>query len=195
MHAAAPRAERDAAPATALLAGLAVTALTLLSPVPIWFVFPAAAAAAALVAVHRALLAWHTLAGVLLAFVLFMPMRRYTLPFDAGIQLEPYRVLVAFIVAGWGAMLLADRGTSLRRTGLEGPILAIALTTMASIVLNLGEIADSGATREVLKSLTFLARSIRRASSDWSSCSCSVEWRWRHSRSTSRAADTTSSTT
>jgi O-antigen ligase len=94
---------------------------------------------------------------VLLAFVLFMPMRRYTLPFDAGIQLEPYRVLVAFIVAGWGAMLLADRGTTLRRTGLEGPILAIALTTMASIVLNLGEIADDGATREVLKSLTFLA--------------------------------------
>lgn len=157
MQAVVGRAERDPAPALALLAGLVIAGATLISPVPAWFVLPAAAGAAGLLLLHRTLLAWHALAGVLLAFVLFVPMRRYTLPFNAGIELEPYRLLVAFLVAGWAAMLLADRRTNLRSSGLEGPILAIALTTLASIAVNFGEISDNGATREVLKNLTFLA--------------------------------------
>ena len=54
--------------------------------------------------------------------ILLIPMRRYTLPSSLPFQLEPYRVIVGFVAAGWLTSLLIDRRLSVRRTGLELPV-------------------------------------------------------------------------
>ena len=46
-----------------------------------------------LVAYQRTLLAWQTLLGLLLAVILFIPIRRYTVGGGLPVELEPYRLL------------------------------------------------------------------------------------------------------
>src|SRR5688500_15559734 len=74
------------------------------------------------VVVRKPILPWTRLLIALLLVILFIPIRRYKLPGDAGFTLEPYRVLVALIVAGWGTALLVDPRVRLRRSGFELPI-------------------------------------------------------------------------
>lgn len=140
------------------LGGALLLVLTVVSPLPMWVVMPAALAAAAFAAFHRVVLSWPALVGVLVLFILFLPMRRYTLPVNVGsFELEPYRVLVAFLLAGWLAMLLVSSEVRLRRTGLEGPIIAVGLATVASVVVNYRAISGAGVTTDVVKSMTFFA--------------------------------------
>jgi len=104
---------------------------------------------------HRTLLSWRVLLSTLVLVILFVPIRRYIIPGGLPFQLEPYRLLVAFIILGWGISLLTDPRVRLRRTGLEGPQLMIVVATLASVIAN-GERVDSlGA--DVAKSLTFFA--------------------------------------
>ena len=86
--------------------------------------------------------------------ILFIPIRRYKLPGDAGFSLEPYRLIVALILAGWAAALLVDTRVRLRRSGLELPIALILLTILASVVMN-PERAGS-LQSAVLKAVTFM---------------------------------------
>jgi len=109
-----------------------------------------------LAAMHRTLLAWPTLVGVLILIVLLVPARRFTLIGVASFELEPYRAFVLFLAAGWVAALLADPRVRLRRTSVDKPILAIALVALASVVLNTGAIAAQVLQQEVVKSLFFL---------------------------------------
>jgi polysaccharide biosynthesis protein PslJ len=81
-------------------------------------------------------------------------MRRYTLPGGLPFELDPYRVLVAFVLFGWTASLLADPTVRLRRSGLEAPLILILASSVASIVANPDRAASAGA--EVAKGLTFL---------------------------------------
>jgi hypothetical protein len=120
-------------------------------------VFLAALAASlflAAVAVRRPYLSWKGVLVALLLVVLFIPIRRYRMPGDLPFQLEPYRVLVLLIVAGWLASLLVDRRVRLRRSRLEAPLAFIMITTVASILVNSGRVGPLQPT--VLKSLTFL---------------------------------------
>ena len=57
---------------------------------------------------YRHILSWPSLVASLLLVILFIPIRRYTLPGDLPFELEPYRLLVAFLVLGWGSSLLID---------------------------------------------------------------------------------------
>ena len=98
--------------------------------------------------------AWPNLIGVLILIILFVPIRRYTLPGSLPFQLEPYRVFVALLVGGWLASLLVDRRTRFRRTGFEGPLLLIVGSAIASVVTNPDRVAQFPA--EVNKSLMFL---------------------------------------
>lgn len=147
------------APAAAVaLGGVLLLMVAVASPVPMWFAMPVALAGMVFAAFHRALLSWQTLVGVLIVFILFLPMRRYTLPVNVGnFELEPYRVLVMFLLAGWIAMLLVDPSIRLRPTGLEGPIMAIGLATAASVLVNFGSISSAGVTTDVVKAITFFA--------------------------------------
>ena len=98
---------------------------------------------------------WPKLIAALILIILFIPIRRYTLPANLPFQLEPYRLFVGMLVLGWLASLLVDpQKTRFRRTGFEGPLLLIALSAVASVVANPGAVA--AATTNVNKSLMFL---------------------------------------
>lgn len=151
---------REAPVAAGLAAGLAaIGAVAVVAPaVPVHVLVVAFAALAVAVAYHRQLLAWRAVLVLLALVILFIPIRRYTLPVDIShFELEPYRVVVAFILAGWTASLLVDPRVRLRRTGLEGPIALIAVATLGSIVLNLGEIAALDVSASVVKTVSFVA--------------------------------------
>src|SRR5688572_9214394 len=60
------------------------------------------------VLVARPYVPWSRVLLALVLVILFIPLRRYKLPGDAGFTLEPYRLLVALIVAGWAMALLCD---------------------------------------------------------------------------------------
>ena len=108
-------------------------------------------------AFDRQVLAWPSLIAALIVLILIIPIRRYTLPVNVGgFELEPYRVLVAFIVVGWIAALLVDPRVRLRRTGLEAPIAAIWIAILASIFVNFDRISEFGVETNVVKSITFL---------------------------------------
>ena len=72
---------------------------------------------AAAVVVKRPYLPWSRVLTLLVLVILFIPLRRYKLPGDAGLSLEPYRLLVTLIIAGWGAALLADARVKFRKSG------------------------------------------------------------------------------
>ena len=104
---------------------------------------------------HRWLFSWSTLIAALVAVILFIPIRRYTLPGNLPFELEPYRVLVAALVLIWVASLLVDPRVRLRRAGIEGPLALIVATSFASIIANPTNIAL--VETDVTKKLTFFA--------------------------------------
>jgi O-antigen ligase len=103
--------------------------------------------------VRPAFVRWPHLLAALIVVILFIPMRRYSLPGSLPFQLEPYRILVAMLVLGWFASLLVDRRMRFRRTGFEAPLALIIGTTLASLVANPGRVAE--ASSEVEKSVMF----------------------------------------
>jgi polysaccharide biosynthesis protein PslJ len=137
---------------------LAVLTLAAVLALPMEYVAPFVGVTMVGAAFHRELLAWPSLVGALIVVILVIPIRRYTLSVDAGpFELEPYRVLVGFIVIGWIASLLVDRRVRLRSTGLEGPIALIWIAIVGSIFVNLETISALGLEQSVVKNLTFFA--------------------------------------
>jgi hypothetical protein len=117
-----------------------------------------AAGVIALLAIgHRLLLSWQFLLASLILVILFIPIRRYRIPGDLPFELEPYRLLVAAIAAGWLASLLTDPRIRFRRSGLETPLAVFFIAVLASLVVNSGRISASGLGSEVLKALMFFA--------------------------------------
>jgi hypothetical protein len=137
--------------AAATLAALAVTAVGGVSAMPIALGLLVALAFAL---EHRRILAWPSLITAIVAVILFIPIRRYALPGGLPFQLEPYRLLIAFVVAGWLVSLLIDPRVSLRATGFEAPIALIVLATLASVVVNGARVTPL--STDVIKKLTFL---------------------------------------
>jgi polysaccharide biosynthesis protein PslJ len=123
------------------------------SPVPVLAVLAALIAGAAS---HRVLLRWRVLVATLAAVILFIPIRRYTLPAGLPFDLEPYRLLVAALVAAWAASLLVDPATRLRRGGWEAPLVVFIAGVALSVVFNSAQIEEMQVSGEVVKSLTFL---------------------------------------
>jgi hypothetical protein len=104
-------------------------------------------------ALHRSLLRWHSLVGLILAVVLFVPITKYRLPANLPFNLELYRLVVALVVLAWVTSLLIDPRVRLRRTYFDAPILMIVLWALASEVANPGRV-DS-LSSYVAKTLTF----------------------------------------
>jgi O-antigen ligase len=149
---------RRAAATSSLLAAGGFATIAAAAATGIGFNGAAAAVAGSLflaaIAVRKPVLEWrHLLVGLLLV-ILFIPIRRYRVPGDLPFQLEPYRVVVALLVAGWIASLLVDPTVRLRRSGLELPIVLLGTTTVASVLANPERVNALQPT--VLKSLTFL---------------------------------------
>jgi hypothetical protein len=154
---AAPQPRRDAATSWLLMAaGFASLALSInggdraamLAPIAAGGLFVGA------FALRRPVIPWRHVLVALIVVILFIPIRRYRLPVDLSFELEPYRVLVALVLAGWGASLLVDPRVTLRRSGFERPIALILLVVLASILVNPGRVNALEST--VVKAVTFL---------------------------------------
>jgi O-antigen ligase len=137
-----PRGERAIWIAVALaLALVLAAALMRLQANPI---LAAVVVALVLVAAQRVLLAWETMLGAILVVILFIPIRRYTVGGGLPFELEPYRALIAGVLACWLCAVAADPKVGWRRTGLEAPILTFFLLILLSMALNVGRLDESG---------------------------------------------------
>jgi hypothetical protein len=117
---------------------------------------PLLAVVAIVAASHRRLFRWDALGALLVATILLIPIKRYTIPGNA-FNLEPYRLLVVLLATGWWASLLIDRRVRFRASGLEAPILLFVFAALASVAVNDGRIQVLGVQKEVVKTLTFFA--------------------------------------
>jgi polysaccharide biosynthesis protein PslJ len=106
-----------------------------------------------LVAGQRVLLAWQTLLGLILAVILFIPIRRYTIGGGLPIELEPYRVLIATVLGCWFCALAADPKVKWRSTGFAAPVITLLVAILGSLVLNLPRV--NAVSPYVIKQLTF----------------------------------------
>jgi polysaccharide biosynthesis protein PslJ len=135
----------------AILAALAASARGIsLAMVLAVFVLPLV-----LVAGQRILLAWQTLLGLILAVILFIPIRRYTVGGGLPIELEPYRILIAIVLACWLLALAADPGVRLVPTGFAKPMLLLAVAIVGSLAFNLTRANEASAF--VVKQVSFFA--------------------------------------
>jgi polysaccharide biosynthesis protein PslJ len=133
------------------LALLAATVLTNTRPLE---VAPVIALVILFTVAYRTLLAWDTLLALLVLIILFIPIQRYVLPGSLPVELEPYRLLVAFMIAGWIASLLVDPTVRLRRSGFEVPIVLILIGVLGSVLANSARVAERDPY--VVKGITFL---------------------------------------
>ncbi|NUR76031.1 MAG: O-antigen ligase family protein [Thermoleophilia bacterium] len=134
-----------------------ILALSVVSTAPLKIVAPVTLLAVVLTTGYRRLLRWESLLTGLVLVVLFIPIRRYTLPGGLPFQLEPYRVLTIFIAGGWVCSLLADPRVRLRKTGMDVQLGLIAFSMLVSDAVNGGRIQQLGVQTEVVKKLTFFA--------------------------------------
>jgi hypothetical protein len=119
------------------------------------------AAAAILISIvalaHRRLLAWHSLLGLIILTILFIPIKRYNLPASLPFNLEVYRIVVAFVALLWIASLLIDPRVRLRRSGLEAPIASLIAAVVLSLLANPKRITAVGTTYEIKQFTFFLS--------------------------------------
>jgi polysaccharide biosynthesis protein PslJ len=106
-----------------------------------------------IVSYQRVLLAWQTMLAVILLVILFIPIRRYTVGGNLPIELEPYRIVIGLVLACWFCALAADPAVRWRKTGIEGPIIALLVAMLISMVVNIGRVNAAGPT--VIKNFTF----------------------------------------
>jgi polysaccharide biosynthesis protein PslJ len=148
-------ASRPAPAVVVILAAVAILGAATFLGVNPKYVAPIVILASAIAAWHKTLLAWHSLVGMILVVVLFVPIGRYALPGSLPFNLEMYRLVVGLVVLVWIASLLIDSRVKLCRTAFDVPLLLIGACVLASDVVNPGRV-DS-VSSFVAKSLTFFA--------------------------------------
>ena len=136
-----PTEPPSSVPATVVFSALALLAFAVLAGGSVRLAGGLVVVATIAALVRPVLIGWPRLVAALILIILFIPIRRYTLPANLPFQLEPYRVFVALLVLGWLASLLVDSRIAFRRTGFEGPLLVIVGAAFASIVANPGRVA------------------------------------------------------
>jgi polysaccharide biosynthesis protein PslJ len=150
------QAERGPVVSTAIVVGsLAVLIFSTLANAPLQQIAPVTVIVVVSAVAYRSLLVWQNLLALLIVTILFVPIRRYSLPGHLPFQLEPYRLLVFLVVAAWIASLLVDPRVRLRKSGFERPIGLIAIAIMGSVLVNPGKV-ESVAGYSV-KQITFFA--------------------------------------
>lgn len=117
-----------------------------------------AAVTAALLGVlsYRFLLRWEIQVSIVVLTILLIPIGRYELPGNLPFNLEPYRLLVALVAAGWIASLLSDPEMRWKKVGLLGPLAALSIAILLSDGLNTARIERYGVLPEVVKSVTMM---------------------------------------
>ncbi|MGH3112435.1 MAG: O-antigen ligase family protein, partial [Gaiellaceae bacterium] len=121
---------------TVVVAALGVLSLTVLTGYPVLHVIPVVILSVVAAVGYRSLLSWRSLVTLVVLVILLVPIRRYRLPGDLPFELEPYRIIVALIVAAWLSSLLIDPRVWLKRSGFEWPLLLFAAATVGSVLVN-----------------------------------------------------------
>ena len=152
MNAFAGAARRGVSPAV-LIGALGLLAFAAVSGHGAKQVGPFVAVLAVFIAWQKSLLRWHSLVGLVLLVVLFVPIGRYSLPGNLPFNLELYRVVVALVVAIWIACLLVDPRVKLRSTPFDWPLLLLAGCILASEIANPSRVNPYSSF--VAKTLTF----------------------------------------
>jgi len=98
---------------------------------------------------------WTRAIAWLMAVVLLIPNDgRYIIGSGLPFQLEPYRVAVAVLLAGWGVGLLVDPKVRFRKTTFDGPLILIGVSAVLSDAANPGRV--SGLESAVIKAVWLL---------------------------------------
>ena len=146
--------------ASALARSIAIaTALTALAAAVVsghgmGIVAPLAAAIIFVAVVGRLLLSWRALISIVVLIILFIPIKRYTLPASLPIRLEPYRLVVAGLVLAWLTSALIDPRVRLRRTHvIDAPLLVFVVAVLGSMIVNSNRVSSVGP--DALKGLLF----------------------------------------
>jgi hypothetical protein len=108
---------------------------------------------AVIATLYRSLFRWHSLVGLILAVVLFVPIGRYKLPGNLPFNLELYRIVVALVVAVWLASLLVDARVKWHATPFDRPVLLLLACIFLSELANPGRVNAYGSF--VVKTMTF----------------------------------------
>jgi polysaccharide biosynthesis protein PslJ len=153
---AAPRKQSAAVPLTVFLGTIVALAAAVATGSGVKPLLGLTVLISAFLVYHRMLLAWRALLTATIAIILFIPIRRYALPGHLPFQLEPYRLLIAFVVVLWIGALLIDPRVRLIRSNIDRPMAAIFLVAVASIGANYSRISDQHVVSDSIKQLTFL---------------------------------------
>jgi len=151
-------AERGPTVSLAVVGGsVAMLAIAVLTGLPLRQLAPAIALVIVSTIAYRTLLSWHALLASTILIILFIPIRRYTMPGNLPFHLEPYRLIVAFVAVGWIGSLLVDPRVRLRGSRvLNLPFLAVLLVAASSIIVNGHRVNSLGLGSTAAKQLTFL---------------------------------------
>ena len=141
-------------PAALLVVGaIAILTAAVMTGRDVKLVGPIVVLIAMIATLYRSLFRWHSLVGLILAIVLFVPIGRYKLPGSLPFNLELYRVVVALVVAIWLGSLLVDPRVRWRSTPFDRPLLLLLASILLSEVTNPGRVNLYGSF--VAKTLTF----------------------------------------
>lgn len=102
---------------------------------------------------HERLFSWPSLLTAMLLVIMLIPIKRYKMGGGLPFDLEPYRVVVALLIAAWCAALLVDARVRVRASGFELPLGLIVVATVGSEVVNPGRV--NGVASYVVKAVTF----------------------------------------
>lgn len=97
---------------------------------------------------------WGAMVGAIVAVILFIPIRRYVLPGQLPFEVEPYRILVALVIAAWLSSMAINPHLNLRGTALDGPLGLFGVAVLGSMLVNPGRVNSVSAI--AIKELTFL---------------------------------------
>jgi polysaccharide biosynthesis protein PslJ len=136
---------------------LALLTVTVLTGSAVANAAPLIALAVVIVVAYRKLLAWPVLLAGLVSVILFVPIKRYSLPGHLPFALEPYRIYVALLATMWLGALLVDPRVRFRGSGLEAPLFLFVCAALGSVVFNDSRITELNVHTEVTKQLTFFA--------------------------------------
>ena len=141
------------APATAFVAFAALASAGTFSSFPVQKIAPVCFGVALVAVSYRRALQWRSLMAATVLVIIFIPVQRYALPSSLPFQLEPYRLLVAFIALAWFTSLLIDPRVRLRRTGFEAPLGAYVVSVAISLLLNGTRVQETSSI--LIKTLMF----------------------------------------
>jgi polysaccharide biosynthesis protein PslJ len=138
---------------TILIAAVAAFPASVLTNAPLDKVVPVLAVIVLAVVSYKHALRWRTLLAAAILTAFYIPIRKYTLPSSLPFELEPYRVVLGFLLLGWLTSLLIDPRVRLRKAGFDTPLLAFILVALCSLIVNGGRVADL--SHVLAKKLTF----------------------------------------